>query len=226
MLTDAPRPARLIDVSHEVADGLVTYRGLPAPVICDYLTRAASRTLYTAGTEFHIGRIDMVANTGTYLDAPFHRYADGPDVAQLDLNAIANLDTVVISIDRARGRVIYADVFARHDLRDKAVLVHTGWDEHWQTEQYFSEHPFLTRAAAAQLVAAGARLVGIDSLNIDDTADLTRPAHTLLLGAGIPIVEHLCNLAALPAHGCKFFAVPVKVKGMGTFPVRAFGLIE
>ncbi len=226
MLTDAPRRARLIDVSHEIAAGLVTYRGLPAPVICDYLTRAASRTLYAAGTEFHIGRIEMVANTGTYLDAPFHRYADGQDVAQLDLAAIANIDAVVISIARARGRAIAAEVFAPHEVRDKAVLVHTGWDEHWQTEQYFSEHPFLTRVAAAYLVAAGARLVGIDSLNIDDTADLTRPAHTLLLGAGIPVVEHLCNLAALPARGCKFFAVPVKVKGMGTFPVRAFGLVE
>ncbi len=224
MLTDAPRPARLIDVSHEVADGLVTYRGLPAPIICDYLTRAASRPLYAAGTEFHIGRIDMVANTGTYLDAPFHRYADGQDVAQLDLATVANLDAVVLSV--ARTRAIDADVFAPHDLRGKAVLVHTGWDEHWNTEQYFSDHPFLTRAAAAHLVAARARLVGIDSLNIDDTADLTRPAHTFLLGAGVPIVEHLCNLAALPARGCKFFAVPVKVKGMGTFPVRAFGLIE
>ncbi len=226
MLTDAPRPARLIDVSHEIADGLITYRGLPAPVICDYLTRAASRPLYADGTEFHIGRIDLVANTGTYLDAPFHRYADGQDVAQLDLTAIANLDAVVVSIARERGRAIDAEVLAPHDLRGKAVLVHTGWDAHWQTEQYFSEHPFLTRAAAEQLVTAGARLVGIDSLNIDDTADLARPAHTLLLGAGIPIVEHLCNLAALPTRGCKFFAVPVKVKGMGTFPVRAFCLVE
>ena len=224
MLTDAPRAARLIDVSHEIADGLVTYRGLPAPVITDYLTRVASRAHYAPDTEFHIGKIEMVANTGTYLDAPFHRHADGLDVAQLPLEAIANLDAVVVR--SAGGRAIEADVFAAHDVRGKAVLVHTGWDAHWNTEQYFSGHPFLTRAAAEQLVRAGARLVGIDSLNIDDTADLTRPAHTLLLRAGIPIVEHLCNLAALPAHGCKFFAVPVKVKGMGTFPVRAFGLIE
>ncbi len=226
MLPDAPHHARLIDVSHEVADGLVTYKGLPAPIICDYLTRAASRAVYAAGTEFQIGKIEMVANTGTYLDTPFHRYADGYDLAQLDLDKIANLDAVVLNMPYAHRRAIGAAVFASHELRDKAVLIYTGWDLHWNTEQYFSGHPFLTRAAAAYLVQAGVRLVGIDSLNIDDTADLTRPAHTLLLGAGIPIVEHLCNLAALPAHGCKFFAVPVKVKGMGTFPVRAFGLIE
>ncbi|MFL6209695.1 MAG: cyclase family protein [Pyrinomonadaceae bacterium] len=224
MLTDAPHAARLVDVSHEVADGLVTYRGLPAPVICDYLTREASRAVYAEGTEFHIGKIEMVANTGTYLDAPFHRYADGQDVAQLDLAAIADLDAIVLS--GAGRRAIDADVFTPHELRAKAVLVHTGWAAHWNTEQYFTGHPFLTRAAAEHLVNAGARLVGIDSLNIDDTADLTRPVHSILLRAGIPIVEHLCNLAALPARGFKFFAVPVKVKGMGTFPVRAFGLIE
>src|SRR5205085_9939221 len=227
MLTDAPRAARLIDVSHEIADGLVTYRGLPAPVITDHLTRVASRQLYGPDTEFHIGKIEMVANTGTYMDAPFHRHADGLDVAQLPLEAIANLDAVVIhSAAMQKGRAVEADVFAAHDVRGKAVLVHTGWDAHWNTEQYFSGHPFLTRAAAEHLVNAGARLVGIDSLNIDDTADLTRPAHTLLLRAGIPIVEHLCNLAALPTRGFKFFAVPVKIKGMGTFPVRAFGLVE
>jgi len=227
MLTDAPRAARLIDVSHEIADGLVTYRGLPAPVITDYLTRAASRGIYGADTEFHIGKIEMVANTGTYLDAPAHRHADGIDIAELPLELVANLDAVVLrSAATRQGRALDADVFAAHDLRGKAVLVHTGWDAHWHTEQYFNGHPFLTRAAAEQLVTAGARLVGIDSLNIDDTADLTRPAHTLLLRAGIPVVEHLCNLAALPATGFKFFAVPVKVKGMGTFPVRAFALVE
>lgn len=224
MLTDEPRRARLIDLSHEITDGLVTYRGLPAPVISDFLTREASRAHYAPGTEFHIGRIEMVANTGTYLDTPFHRYADGLDLAQLALERVADLEAVVIKSDGARA--IGADLFAPHDLRAKAVLVETGWDAHWHTEQYFAGHPFLTRAAAERLVNAGARLVGIDSLNIDDTNDLARPAHTLLLGAGIPVVEHLCNLAALPPRGFKFFAVPVKVQGMGTFPVRAFGLIE
>jgi arylformamidase len=224
MLPDEPRRARLIDVSHEITDGLVTYRGLPAPVICDFLTRTASRAHYRAGTEFYIAKIEMVANTGTYLDTPFHRYRDGLDLAQLALEHVADLEAVVIKSNGARA--IEADLFAAHDLRAKAVLIHTGWAAHWNTEQYFDGHPFLTRAAAEHLVDAGARLVGIDSLNIDDTNDLTRPAHTILLGAGLPIVEHLCNLAALPAAGFKFFAVPVKVQGMGTFPVRAFGLIE
>jgi len=224
MLPDTPRRARMIDLSHEVAHGLVTYRGLPAPIICDYLTREASRAHYAAGTEFHIGKIELVANTGTYLDTPFHRYADGADLAQLDLEAVAALDAVVI--DGGDGRAINADVFAAHDMRGRAVLVRTGWDAHWNTEQYFEGHPFLTRAAAQYLVDAGARLVGIDSLNIDDTHDLARPAHTLLLGARVLIVEHMCNLAALPARGFKFFAVPVKVSGMGTFPVRAFALLE
>jgi kynurenine formamidase len=219
------RAARLIDVSHEIADGLVTYKGLPAPVVCDFLTRAESRAHYAAGTEFHIGRIKMVANTGTYLDTPFHRYADGADTAQLALDRVADLEGVVIDAAE-HGRSLDVGLFAPHEVRDKAVLVRTGWDKFWRTEQYFDGHPFLTRAAAEHLVAAGARLVGIDSLNIDDTADLTRPAHTLLLGAGVLIVEHLCNLAALPARGFRFFAVPVKVRGMGTFPVRAFGLIE
>ncbi|HEX8071841.1 MAG TPA: cyclase family protein [Pyrinomonadaceae bacterium] len=225
MLPDATRATRLIDVSHEIIDGLVTYKGLPAPVVCDYLTRADSRAHYAAGTEFHIGRIEMVANTGTYLDAPFHRHAAGADIAQLPLAAVADLAGVVLDATD-RGRALDVDLFAPHDLRDKAVLVRTGWDRHWRTEQYFEGHPFLTRAAAEHLAAAGARLVGIDSLNIDDTADLTRPAHTLLLGAGVLVVEHLCNLAALPARGFRFFAVPVKVSGLGTFPVRAFGLIE
>ena len=214
----------MIDLSHEIKDGLVTYRGLPAPTISEHLTRAASRAIYAEGTEFHIGKIEMVANTGTYLDTPFHRYADGADLAQLDLTAVADLDAIVI--DGGATRAIDVDVFAQHDVRGRAVLVRTGWDAHWQTEQYFTGHPFLTRAAAEYLVAAGARLVGIDSLNIDDTHDLARPAHTLLLGAGILIVEHMCNLAALPSNGFRFFAVPVKVKGMGTFPVRAFALIE
>src|SRR2546430_401817 len=213
----------LADVSHVVEHGMITYKGLPAPLVCDFLSREQSRSHYAPGTEFHIGKIEMVANTGTYLDAPFHRHADGADLAQLQLDTLANLDAVVIK--HAGGRAIDVDVFAPHDLRAQAVLVSTGWDAHWNTEQYFSGHPFLTRAAAEHLVNAGARLVGIDSLNIDDTADLTRPAHTILLRAGLPIVEHLCNLAALPARGFKFFAVPVKVKGMGTFPVRAFGLI-
>jgi arylformamidase len=216
----------LIDVSHVVEHGMVTYRGLPAPLICDFLSREQSRSIYAPGTEFHMGKIEMVANTGTYLDSPFHRYAHGKDLSELPLERLANLEGVVLTPDLSRGRGIDRVAFAGHDLRGKAVLVRTRWDAHWRTDLYFEGHPFLTRAAAEFLVNAGAALVGIDSLNIDDTADGTRPAHSLLLGAEIPIVEHLRGLDHLPDTDFRFFAVPVKVRNMSTFPVRAFGLVE
>jgi len=215
----------LVDVSHVVADGTITYPGLPAPVITDHLSRAASRSRYAPGTEFQMGKIEMVANTGTYVDAPFHRYADGADLAKLPLEHVANLDGVVVRCVGRAERAIDRDAFAGVAVRDRAVLVHTGWDRHWGTAAYGVGHPFLTCAATAALVEAGARLVGIDSLNIDDTADGTRPAHSLLLGAGIPIAEHLCGLERLPDTGFRFFAVPVKVSGMGSFPVRAFAMV-
>jgi arylformamidase len=217
---------RLVDLSHTVEHGMITYRGLPAPLICDFLSREESRQLYSEGTEFHIGRIDMVANTGTYLDSPFHRYADGADLSELSLSQVADLDGICIRAKGAEGRAIERNVFRELDVKDKAVLVHTGWDANWGSEQYFEGHPFLTRDAAEALRDAGARLVGIDSLNIDDTEDLSRPTHSILLRAGIPVVEHMCNLESLPASGFRFFAVPVKVKAFGTFPVRAFGIIE
>jgi kynurenine formamidase len=217
--------ARMIDLSHTIEDGMITYKGLPAPIICDYLSREASRRLYAEGTEFHIGKIEMVANTGTYLDSPFHRFADGKDLAALDLGALADLDCVVVRVAGRSERAIMPAPFAGLELRGKAVLVHTGWDRHWRSDQYFEGHPFLTADAAQLLVDAGATLVGIDSYNIDDTADGRRPVHTALLGAEIPIVEHLCGLEHLPDHGSRFFAVPVKVKGFGTFPVRAFAIV-
>jgi kynurenine formamidase len=216
----------LIDVSHVVEHGMITYKGLPAPLVCDFLSREQSRALYASGTEFHIGKIEMVANTGTYLDSPFHRYAAGKDLSELPLERLANLDGIVIPADPAKGRAISRAMLQGHDLRGKAVLVRTGWDAHWRTDRYFEGHPFLTRDAAEYLVQAGAALVGIDSLNIDDTGDLTRPVHSTLLAAEVPIVEHLRGLGQLPGGGFRFFAVPVKVKGMGTFPVRAFGLVE
>jgi arylformamidase len=216
---------RLIDVSHAVEHGLITYQGLPAPIICDFLSREQSREHYAPGTEFHIGKIEMVANTGTYVDAPFHRYAGGRDLSQLPLSSLANLETVVFRIERGQ-RAVNAAVFAGHDLAGKAVLVNTGWSAHWNTEQYFEGHPFLTEDAAVFLRDAGVTLVGIDSLNIDDTADLRRPVHSILLGSDIPVVEHLTNLEALPDRAFRFFAVPVKVRAFGTFPVRAFGLVE
>lgn len=204
---------------------MITYRGLPAPIICDYLSREESRQHYAEGTEFQIAKIEMVANTGTYLDSPFHRYADGKDLSQLSLSSIADLEGVVIRAKNSHGQAIDASQLRQAEIKDKAVLVQTGWDVHWGSEKYFEGHPFLTSDAARYLADAGARLVGIDSVNIDDIRDLSRPAHSILLRANIPIVEHLCNLEALPDEGFKFFAVPVKVKGMGTFPVRAFGII-
>lgn len=216
---------RFIDVSHTVEHGLVTYKGLPAPVICDFMSREASRAKYAAGTEFHIGRIDMVANTGTYVDSPFHRYADGKDLAALPLESLADLDCVVVRVPRggANGAIDRLPL-SESEVRGRAVLVHTGWDRHWKTEQYFEGHPHLSGAVAQWLARAGAALVGIDSLNIDATATGERPVHSTLLARDIPIVEHLRGLEALPERGSRFFAVPVKVKAFGTFPVRAFAL--
>ena len=215
--------SQLIDVSHAIEDGTVTYPGLPAPIICDFLSREASKAQYAEGTSFHIGRIDMVANTGTYVDAPFHRFEDGKDLAELPLDSIADLQGIVVASEEL---AIGPEAFADLNLRGKAVLVRTGWDRHWGTPDYLAGHPFLTEAAANHLLEAGAALVGIDSLNIDDTRGGSRPVHTILLGAGIPIVEHLCNLAALPAQGFRFHAAPVKVRAFGTFPVRAYAVVD
>jgi len=216
-------PETLIDLSHTVEHGVVTYKGMPAPIICDYLSREASRKIYTDGTEFHIGKIEMVANTGTYLDSPFHRYADGKDLSKLDLNKLANLPAV--KIDAHNKTAIDASCFrAVENLAGKAVLVATGWSRHWNTPQYFEGHPFLTEDAARFLSDSGVALVGIDSHNIDDVQDLRRPVHSILLKNNILIVEHMTNLAAAPRNNFRFFAVPVKVKAFGTFPVRAFAI--
>ncbi|HEV7746223.1 MAG TPA: cyclase family protein [Pyrinomonadaceae bacterium] len=220
------RDYKIIDVSHTVEDGMITYKGLPAPVISDHLTRAASAKVYLPGTTFQIGKIEMVANTGTYLDSPFHRYADGTDLASLDLYSLANLDGLIVRCVNADERGITSDLLAGLDLDAKAVLFHTGWDLRWRTDSYSEgNHPFVTAEVAEQLAQAGVALVGIDSYNIDDTKEGSRPAHSILLQHGIPIVEHLCGLGELPDEDFKFFAVPVKVKGMGTFPIRAFGVV-
>jgi len=217
---------QFIDLSHTIEHGLVTYKGLPAPIICDFLSREQSKQHYAPGTQFQIGKIEMVANTGTYLDSPFHRYQDGKDLSELELTSLADLDGVMVRVKGVRQKAIDANAFESMDVRGRAVLVHTGWDAHWRTDQYFEGHPFVTNEAAQLLAGQGAALVGIDSYNIDDTADLSRPAHSILLGAGIPIVEHLCNLDQVPDKRFKFFAVAVKVRGMGTFPVRAFAIVE
>ena len=215
----------LIDLSHTIEHRMTTYPGLPGPLICDYLSREASRSQYAPGVEFQIGKIEMVANTGTYLDSPFHRYADGKDLSQLPLESLAGLDGVVVRVSSAAGRAISRRSFEAIELEGKAILVHTGWDVHWRTERYLTNNPFLTRDAAEYLVSRGAVLVGIDSLNIDDIGDPSRPVHSTLLGADVPIVEHMCNLAGLPDRQFRFFAVPAKVAGFGTWPVRAFGQV-
>lgn len=217
---------KFIDLSHTVEHGMITYKGLPAPIICDFLSREESRSRYAEGTEFHIGKIEMVANTGTYLDSPFHRYGDGNDISKLMLPSLADLAAIVIRTVHRPARAITLASFHKHDVRGKAVLVHTGWDTHWRTDHYFEGHPFLTEDAAGFLVDSGAALIGIDSYNIDSTDDGRRPVHTLLLAKGIPIVEHMCGLGDLPDTGFRFFAVPPKVKGMGTFPVRAFAVVQ
>ncbi len=216
---------KLIDLSHTVENGMITYRGLPAPIICDYLSREASKSHYAEGTTFHIGKIEMVANTGTYIDSPFHRYAEGKDLSQLALESIADLDGILFQVDAATHS-IGPEVFQGSDVQGKAVLINTDWSRHWGTDHYFEGHPFLTAQAAQWLKDAGATLVGIDSLNIDDTSTGKRPVHSILLGADIPIVEHMCHLEQLSNSNFRFHAVPVKVKQFGTFPVRAYAVLE
>jgi kynurenine formamidase len=211
-----------VDLSHTIENGMITYRGLPAPVVCDYLSRERSRATYDRGTEFQIGFIGLCSNTGTYVDSPFHRYGDGDDLAELSLDRLADLDAVTVNVAGAADRAIEREHLLPYELAGKAVLVHTGWDRHWRQDAYFEGHPFLTENAARHLVEVGALLVGIDSLNIDDTSGGARPVHSVLLGAGIPICEHLRGLDQLPSSAFRFTAAPVKVRGMGTFPVRAF----
>lgn len=223
MAADSPR--RIVDLSHEIVDGMTTHPGIPAPVISTFLTHEASTARYAPGTTFEIGRIDLVANTGTYIDTPAHRFPGGPDLADLALERVVDLEGVLVDRRGATERAIGPDAFDGVDVRGRAVLVATGWDEHWGTPTYLSDNPFLTAAAADWLVEAGAALIGIDSLNVDSLTDPARPAHTAILGAGIPLVEHLTGLGALPPTGWRFFAVPPQIRGMATFPVRAFAIV-
>ena len=216
----------LIDLSHTIEDGLVTYKGLPAPIICDYLSRENSRQFYDGNTEFQIGKIEMVSNTGTYLDCPFHRFEGGKDLSEITLDAVADLEALRVHTGIPENLAIDVAFFENLDLAGKAVLVHTGWAIHWNTALYYENHPFLTEAAAVFLKEKGVKLVGIDSHNIDDTRTKSRPVHTTLLGAEILIAEHLCNLESLPESGFTFSAIPPKIRGMGTFPVRALAKIK
>jgi arylformamidase len=212
------------DLSHVIEHDMVTYKGLPAPIICDYLTREASKARFAPGTEFQIGSIEMVGNTGTYIDSPFHRFANGKDLADLPLPSLTDLRCLVVDCRERSTRAINTVPFGADEIRGAAVLFFTGWDVHWRSEQYHDGHPYVSASLATVLRDAGATLVGIDSFNIDCTDDGERPVHTTLLGADIPIVEHLRGLAQLPMRGARFFAVPPKVRGFGTFPVRAFAL--
>lgn len=207
---------------------MVTLPGIPGPVISAHLSRESSRAVYAPGTEFEIGRIDMVVNTGTYLDTPWHRYATGTDLADLPLDRVASVPAELFRLTERGGRGIGADVFAGRDVAGRAVLLHTGWDRHFGTAAYAEPAPYLTEAAAEHLIDAGVGLVGIDSINIDDMhpgAGGRRPAHSLLLAAGVPIIEHLTNLSAVPLSGATFTAVPPRIRGLGTFPVRAFATL-
>lgn len=217
---------RAVDLSHSIRHGMTTYPGLPGPEIGEHLSRDASREIYAPGTEFAIGRIAMVSNTGTYLDSPFHRFSGGHDLAGLPLTRLIDLDGVVVRVQDTGRRAVDRAALLPHDVTGRAVLIQTGWDRHWGTGQYGQGHPYLTADAVAWLVERGAALVGIDSLNIDDTDDGTRPAHTGLLAAGIPVVEHLRGLEQLPPEGFRFHAAPPAVEGMGTFPVRAYALLD
>ena len=219
------RATQIVDLSHVIEDGMTTYPGLPGPHICDFWEREGTAKNYEDGSTFQIGRIDMVANTGTYVDAPFHRYAEGKDLSELPLPSLADLPGIVVRRPWENELGTDAAHFEGLDVRGKAVLVHTGWDRHWRTDRYGVEHSFLTADAADWLVEHGAALVGIDSNNIDDTRVRRRPVHTRLLGADIPICEHMTGLGSLPDAGFRFSAVPPKVKGMGTFPVRAYAVL-
>jgi arylformamidase len=213
---------RHIDLSHVIESGMITYKGFPAPLICDYMSREESRERYEAGTEFQIGKIEMIANTGTYIDSPFHRYENGDDIADLRLKDLVGIEALVF---RSSDTAIGPEIFTGVDFRGKAVLVNSGWDKHWRTDAYFENHPHLTREAALFLADGGAAIVGIDSFNIDSVATNARPVHTVLLGHGIPIIEHMCNLGDLPDASFALTAAPVAVRGMGSFPVRAFATL-
>jgi len=212
--------ARFIEVSHAIVPGMKTYPGLPEPVAEVLMDYDASHERYQGMAEFLIASLHLCGNTGTYVDSPRHRHRDGVDLAGLPLESVADVGVTLIDATHA-GRAIGPDVFAGRVLRDRAVLVRTDFSSRWATKAYFEDNPFLTAEASRLLVESGARFAGIDSLNIDDTDDLSRPAHTLLLGAGIPVCEHMTNLAAV-ADGGRLHAVPIAWSGGATFPVRAY----
>jgi arylformamidase len=227
---DGSRPAgggarHLVELSHEIVAGMTTYPGLPGPEITPHMTHADSRGRYAPGTEFAIDRISMVGNTGTYVDSPHHRYPGAADLAGLPLESIADLPAVVVRLADSAERGIGPAAFGAVDVAGAAVLLHTGWDRHWGSDAYGGSAPYLSEPAARLLADAGARLVGIDSVNIDDAQDPARPAHSILLAAGIPVLEHLTGLDRVPVTGARLHAAPPRVRGFSTFPVRAYALL-
>jgi len=216
---------KFIELNHIIKNDMITYKGLPGPKICDFWTREYSSSFYDGDTSFQIGKIELVGNTGTYLDTPFHRYEEGDDLSAVLLNKLADLEGLVIKVPYTETLEISADHFQSIEILGKAVLIHTGWDQFWRSEKYFTGHPFINAAAANYLLEQKVKLVGIDSYNIDDTRGNTRPAHTILLGNDICIIEHMTCLDRLPANGFRFFATPPRIDGMGSFPVRAFAIL-
>ena len=214
---------QLIDLSHTIFDGIQTIKNIPGPIICDFWERESTAKNYSDGSTFQMGKIEMISNTGTYMDCPFHRYADGHDLSGLPLKNCVNLPTIIVDAPYQNGLAVDVSFFKNLDVRKKAILVRTGWSEFFNTEKYLTQHPFLTEDAALFLRDNGATLVGIDSHNIDDTRGGKRPVHTILLRENILIVEHLTNMAEIPTGKKIYFsAVPPKIIGMGTFPVRAY----
>jgi arylformamidase len=216
---------RIVDLSHPIVEGMTTYAGLPAPVIRPFLTREGSVGKYAPDVTFAIDVIELCGNTGTYIDSPFHRHADGPDLAGLPLERLVDVPAIRIDVTGSASPGVTARQLAPYDVRDRAVIVHTGFSRHWGSDAYFSANPFLTADAVDHLVVGGAALVGIDSVNIDAMDDPARPAHSNLLAAGIPIVEHLTGLEQLPVDGFTFTALPAPFRGTGTFPIRAVATI-
>jgi kynurenine formamidase len=216
---------RFVELSHRIVPGMKTYPGLPEPTVDVVVDYEASRQRYNNQAEFYIANLHLCGNTGTYVDSPRHRYRAGVDLAGLSLERLANLPTVIVDATQA-GRAIGSDSFRELDLAGSAILFRTNFSQRWGTDSYFTDNPFLTAAASELLVSKRAAFVGIDSLNIDDVGDPSRPAHTRLLAAGIPICEHMTNLQALPASGARLHAVPIAWVGGGTFPVRAYAVVD
>ena len=213
---------KLIDISHSIEEGLITYKGLPAPIICDYLSREDSRSHYD-GETFHIGRVDMVVNTGTYIDCPFHRYADGKQFTDINLERLVNIPAAMVRKHHSESKEVGLADIENLSVEGKAVLINTGWDEYWEQDTYFEFNPYLSLEAAEFLRDQGAVLVGIDSLNIDDTRSKSRPVHSVLLRENILIIEHLCNLIQIPDNqDIKVSAAPPRIEGVGSFPVRVY----